>query len=81
MNAATHRAVDPDGSLAAAVEHLPETCRYHDVVILNLDCRFGDWVDSEFGHVVPCCHEGLGAFLRYFAAQSLGLPTIEAATR
>jgi hypothetical protein len=75
-------ATDPDGHLQTAVEHLPETCRYHGERILNLDCRFsGNWVDSDFGHVVPCCDTGTGAFLRYFAAQSLGLPTIQAATR
>lgn len=79
----TRRSVDADGHLQAAVEYLPKTCRYHGERILQLaDRRFSpDWVDSEFGHVVPCCDTGEGAFLRYFAAQSLGLPTIEAVVR
>ncbi len=66
-----------------AVEHLPEECRYHGKKILDRDVRFSrnHVMHHDGTHVAPCCGEGEGAFLRYFAAHELGLPTIEAEVR
>lgn len=63
-----------------AVLHLPETCQYHGVRILDTRAWCGEvaWGD---GFVGPCCETGRGAFLRYFAARELGLPTIDAVER